>query len=109
MRRRDKRIEIYFNDDEMNKLDNDRRSIGLTRSEYLRALVLGNVVDRKNNQELLSSSIEIQKLTYVFEKLYTLLEEKGNVDLFFEANLLKYSKELGKIIEILNRKLEKEV
>lgn len=106
MRIRNKRIEIYFNDDEMEKLDNDRNIVGLTRSEYLRSLVLDNVIDKNNNQEILNASIEMQKLNYIFEKLYTRLEETGNVDLFLEANLCRHAKELETIIKKLNNKLE---
>lgn len=53
MRRRDKRIEIYFNDEELNKLDIDRENLGLSRSEYIRSLILKNVVNKKSNQELI--------------------------------------------------------
>ena len=55
MRRRDKRIEIYFNEEEINKLDTDREELGLSRSEYIRSLILKNVVNKKSNQELINS------------------------------------------------------
>ena len=52
MRRRDKRIEIYFNEDELDKLDKDRKELGLSRSEYIRILILGNKINKKNNTRL---------------------------------------------------------
>ncbi len=33
---RNKRIEIYLNEDELEKLDSDREKLGLSRSEYIR-------------------------------------------------------------------------
>ena len=53
MRKRNIRIEIYFNEDELKKLDSDREKLGLSRSEYIRGLIGRNVVDKKQNQELL--------------------------------------------------------
>ena len=52
MRKRNIRIEIYFNEDELKKLDSDREKLGLSRSEYIRGLIGRNVVDKKQNQEL---------------------------------------------------------
>ena len=51
MRKRNIRIEIYFNEDELKKLDSDREKLGLSRSEYIRGLIGRNVVDKKQNQE----------------------------------------------------------
>ena len=75
MRRRDKRIEIYFNDEELNKLDTDRENLGLSRSEYIRSLILKNVVNKKSNQELLNSIIELQKVNSNLEKLNSKKDE----------------------------------
>ena len=48
-RTRNKRIEIYFNDEEIEKLDKDCKSLGLSRSEYIRKLITSKIIDRKNN------------------------------------------------------------
>ena len=104
MRRRDKRIEIYFNDEELNKLDTDRENLGLSRSEYIRSLILKNVVNKKSNQELLNSIIELQKVNSNLEKLNSKKDEyeESFTNVMINASL----KDLEKIINKINNKLE---
>ena len=104
MRRRDKRIEIYFNDEELNKLDTDRENLGLSRSEYIRSLILKNVVNKKSNQELLNSIIELQKINSNLEKLNSKKDEyeESFTNVMINASL----KDLEKIINKINNKLE---
>lgn len=104
MRRRDKRIEIYFNDEELNKLDTDRENLGLSRSEYIRSLILKNVVNKKSNQELLNSIIELQKINSNLEKLNS---KKNEYEESFTNAMINASlKDLEKIINKMNNKLE---
>ena len=104
MRRRDKRIEIYFNEEEINKLDTDRENLGLSRSEYIRSLILKNVVNKKSNQELLNSIIELQKVNSNLEKLNSKKDEyeESFTNVMINASL----KDLEKIINKINNKLE---
>lgn len=104
MRRRDKRIEIYFNDEELNKLDNDRENLGLSRSEYIRSLILKNVVNKKSNQELLNSIIELQKVNSNLEKLNSKKDEYE--ESFTNAMINASLKDLEKIFNKINNKLE---
>lgn len=104
MRRRDKRIEIYFNDEELNKLDIDRENLGLSRSEYIRSLILKNVVNKKSNQELLNSIIELQKVNSNLEKLN--LKKDEYEESFTNAMINASLKDLEKIINKINNKLE---
>ncbi len=104
MRRRDKRIEIYFNDEELNKLDTDRENLGLSRSEYIRSLILKNVVNKKSNQELLNSIIELQKVNSNLEKLNSKKDEYE--ESFTNAMINASLKDLEKIINKINNKLE---
>lgn len=104
MRRRDKRIEIYFNDEELNKLDTDRENLGLSRSEYIRSLILKNVVNKKSNQELLNSIIELQKVNSNLEKLNSKKDEYE--ESFTNAMINASLKDLEKIINKMNNKLE---
>ena len=104
MRRRDKRIEIYFNDEELDKLDNDREELGLSRSEYIRSLILKNVVNKKSNQELLNSIIELQKVNSNLEKLNSKKDEYE--ESFTNAMINASLKDLEKIINKINNKLE---
>lgn len=104
MRRRDKRIEIYFTDEELNKLDTDRENLGLSRSEYIRSLILKNVVNKKSNQELLNSIIELQKVNSNLEKLNSKKDEYE--ESFTNAMINASLKDLEKIINKINNKLE---
>ena len=104
MRRRDKRIEIYFNDKELDKLDNDREELGLSRSEYIRSLILKNVVNKKSNQELLNSIIELQKVNSNLEKLNSKKDEYE--ESFTNVMINESLKDLEKIINKINNKLE---
>lgn len=104
MRRRDKRIEIYFNDEELNKLDTDRENLGLSRSEYIRSLILKNVVNKKSNQELLNSIIELQKVNSNLEKLNSKKDEYE--ESFTNAMINASLKDLEKIFNKINNKLE---
>ena len=104
MRRRDKRIEIYFNDEELNKLDTDRENLGLSRSEYIRSLILKNVVNKKSNQELLNSIIELQKVNSNLEKLNSKKDEYE--ESFTNAMINASLKDLEKIINKINNKLD---
>lgn len=104
MRRRDKRIEIYFNEEEINKLDTDRENLGLSRSEYIRSLILKNVVNKKSNQELLNSIIELQKVNSNLEKLNSKKDEYE--ESFTNAMINASLKDLEKIINKMNNKLE---
>ena len=104
MRRRDKRIEIYFNDEELNKLDTDRENLGLSRSKYIRSLILKNVVNKKSNQELLNSIIELQKVNSNLEKLNSKKDEYE--ESFTNAMINASLKDLEKIINKINNKLE---
>jgi hypothetical protein len=106
MRRRDKRIEIYFSEEELEKLDTDRAELGLSRSEYLRLLILGNVVNKKSNQEILNSILEIQKVNFNLEKINTKIEEYGEVDSFLTGVVKTSLEDLEKVIEKLNNKLD---
>ena len=105
MRRRDKRIEIYFNDDELEKLDKDRQELGLSRSEYIRILILGNKINKKNNQELLNSILEIQKIHSTLEKIDSKIVD-DEIDSFLK-NMIKTSMDdLEKIVNKLDNKLD---
>lgn len=106
MRRRDKRIEIYFSEEELNKLDTDRDELGLSRSEYLRLFIIGNVVNKKSNQEILNSILEIQKVNFNLEKINTKIEEYGEVDSFLTGVIKTSLEDLDKVIEKLNNKLD---
>ena len=104
MRRRDKRIEIYFNEEEINKLDTDREELGLSRSEYIRSLILKNVVNKKSNQELINSIIELQKVNSNLEKLNSKKDEYEKS--FTNAMINTTLKDLEKIINKIKNKLE---
>ena len=106
MRRRDKRIEIYFSEEELNKLDTDRDELGLSRSEYLRLFIIGNVVNKKSNQEILNSILEIQKVNFNLERINTKIEEYGEVDSFLTGFIKTSLEDLDKVIEKLNNKLD---
>lgn len=106
MRRRDKRIEIYFNEDELDKLDKDRQELGLSRSEYIRILILGNKIDKKNNQEILNSILEIQKLNSNLEKINSKIEEEGETDSFLKTMIKTSMEELDKAINKLDNRLD---
>ena len=106
MRRRDKRIEIYFNEDELDKLDKDRQELGLSRSEYIRILILGNKINKKNNQEILNSILEIQKLNSNLEKINSKIEEEGETDSFLKTVIRTSIEDLNKTINKLDNKLD---
>ena len=78
MRKRNIRIEIYFNEDELKKLDSDREKLGLSKSEDIRGLIERNVVDKKQNQELLNMFLEANKINSSINKLNALLEENDD-------------------------------
>lgn len=106
MRRRDKRIEIYFSEEELDKLDKDRQELGLSRSEYIRILILGNKIDKKNNQEILNSILEIQKLNSNLEKINSKIEEEGETDSFLKTMIKTSMEELDKAINKLDNRLD---
>ena len=106
MRRRDKRIEIYFNEDELDKLDRDRQKLGLSRSEYIRILILENKIDKKSNQEILNSILEIQKLISNLEKINSKIEEDGETDYFLKSMIWTSIKDLDKAINRLDNRLD---
>ena len=106
MRRRDKRIEIYFNEDELDKLDKDRQELGLSRSEYIRILILENKIDKKSNQEILNSILEIQKLISNLEKINSKIEEDGETDYFLKSMIWTSIKDLDKAINRLDNRLD---
>lgn len=106
MRRRDKRIEIYFNEEELEKLDRDRQELGLSRSEYIRALINGNKINKKNNKEILNSILEIQKINFNLEKINSKIEEDGEVDSFLESIIKTSINDLNKEIKKLDNKID---
>ena len=105
MRRRDKRIEIYFNDDELDKLDKDRQELGLSRSEYIRILILGNKINKKNNQEILNSILEIQKINSTLEKIDSKIVD-DEIDSFLKSMIKTSIDDLEKIVNKLDNKLD---
>ncbi len=106
MRRRDKRIEIYFNDEELNKLDTDREELGLSRSEYLRLLVLGNVINKKSNKEILNTILELQNIKDYLKKIDTQIEKDEEVNPFIQTVLKDSLNNLNNTMEKLNTKIE---
>ena len=106
MRRRDKRIEIYFNEDELDKLDRDRQKLGLSSSVYIRILILENKIDKKSNQEILNSILEIQKLISNLEKINSKIEEDGETDYFLKSMIWTSIKDLDKAINRLDNRLD---
>ena len=104
MRRRDKRIEIYFNEDELDKLDKDRQELGLSKSEYIRILILGNRINKKNNQEILNSVLEIQKINSTLEKIDSKID--GELDSFLKSMIKTSMDDLEKIMNKLYNKLD---
>lgn len=105
MRRRDKRIEIYFNEDELDKLDKDRKELGLSRSEYIRILILGNKINKKNNQEILNSILEIQKINSTLEKIDSKIVD-DEIDSFLKSMIKTSMDDLEKIVNKLDNKLD---
>ena len=105
MRRRDKRIEIYFNEDELDKLDKDRKELGLSRSEYIRILILGNKINKKNNQEILNSILEIQKINSTLEKIDSKIVD-DEIDSFLKSMIKTSIDDLEKIVNKLDNKLD---
>ena len=101
-RTRNKEVKIFFNDDEFNKLTDDCNALKLSKSEYIRALVNSNIVNVKNNQEILNSILEIYKLNSKLEKLNTNLE---NEDINgYELIIKNILDETNKIIKDLKTK-----
>lgn len=105
MRRRDKRIEIYFNDDELDKLDRDRQELGLSRSEYIRILILGNKINKKNNQEILNAIMEIQKINTTLEKIDSKIID-GEIDSFLKGMIKISMNDLENVVNKLDSKLD---
>lgn len=105
MRRRDKRIEIYFNDDELDKLDRDRQELGLSRSEYIRILILGNKINKKNNQEILNAIMEIQKINTTLEKIDSKIID-GEIDSFLKGMIKTSMNDLENVVNKLDSKLD---
>lgn len=103
-RTRNKRIEIYFNEEELEKLDKDSKQIGLTRSEYIRGLIKANVVNKNNNKEILNSILEIQNMKNKLEQLNTKLEQENLYD--FELIIKTILNESIQIINKLKLKLD---
>lgn len=101
-RTRNKRIEIYFNEEELEKLDKDSKQIGLTRSEYIRGLIKANVVN--NNKEILNSILEVQNMKNKLEQLNTKLEQENLYD--FELIIKTILNESNQIINKLKSKLD---
>ena len=104
MRRRDKRIEIYFNEDELDKLDRDRQELGLSRSEYIRILILGNKINKKNNQEILNAILEIQKINLTLEKIDSKIDDE--LDSFLKSMIKTSMNDLEKAVSKLDNKLD---
>lgn len=104
MRRRDKRIEIYFNEDELDKLDRDRQELGLSRSEYIRILILGNKINKKNNQEILNAILEIQKINLTLEKIDSKIDDE--IDSFLKSIIKTSMDDLEKAVSKLDNKLD---
>ena len=105
MRRRDKRIEIYFNENELDKLDKDRKELGLSRSEYIRILILGNKINKKNNQEILNSILEIQKINSTLEKIDSKIVD-DEIDSFLKSMIKTSIDDLENIVNKLDNKLD---
>lgn len=105
MRRRDKRIEIYFSEEELEKLDTDRDELGLSRSEYIRILILGNKINKKNNQEILNSILEIQKINSTLEKIDSKIVD-DEIDSFLKSMIKTSMDDLEKIVNKLDNQLD---
>lgn len=105
MRKRSIRIEIYFNEDELEKLDSDREKLGLSRSEYIRGLIGKKVVDKKQNQELLNMFLEANKINSSINKLNELLEENDNAIPFVSSQTKVSLDQLNNILNKINNKL----
>lgn len=103
-RTRNKRIEIYFNEEELEKLDKDSKQIGLTRSEYIRGLINANVINKNNNKEILNSILEIQNMKNRLEQLNTKLEQEDIFD--FEIIIKSILNESNQIVNKLKLKLD---
>ncbi len=106
MRRRDKRIEIYFNDEELNKLDNDREELGLSRSEYIRLLILGNKINKKNNKEILNATLELQNVKDYLKKIDSQIEKDGEINSYVQVVIKESLNNLNSTIDKLNNKIE---
>ena len=106
MRRRDKRIEIYFNDEELYKLDNDREELGLSRSEYIRLLILGNKINKKNNKEILNATLELQNVKDYLKKIDSQIENDGEINSYVQVVIKDSLNNLNKTMEKLNNKIE---
>ena len=106
MRRRDKRIEIYFNDEELDKLDNDREELGLSRSEYIRLLILGNKINKKNNKEILNATLELQNVKDYLKKIDSQIEKDGEINSYVQVVIKESLNNLNSTIDKLNNKIE---
>ena len=106
-RTRNKRIEIYFNDEEIEKLDKDCKSLGLSRSEYIRELITSKIIDRKNNQDIINSIFEIKKTENILDKINSKLDSKEYYALSVYLN--KTLKEINDVLIKLKNKLDQEV
>lgn len=103
-RTRNKRIEIYFNDEEIEKLDKDCKSLGLSRSEYIRELITSKIIDRKNNQDIINSIFEIKKTENILDKINSKLDSKEYYALSVYLN--KILKEINDMLIKLKNKLD---
>ena len=103
-RTRNKRIEIYFNDEELDKLDKDCKSLGLSRSEYIRGLINSKIIDRKNNQDIINFIFEIKKTENILDKINSKLDLKEYAALSVYLN--KTLKEINYVLVKLKNKLD---
>ena len=90
MRKRNIRIEIYFNEDELKKLDSDREKLGLSRSEYIRGLIGRN---------------EANKINSNINRLNELLEENDDAIPFVSSQAKVSLEQLNNILNKINNKL----
>lgn len=103
-RTRNKRIEIYFNDEELDKLDKDCKSLGLSRLEYIRGLINSKIIDRKNNQDIINFIFEIKKTENILDKINSKLDLKEYAALSVYLN--KTLKEINDVLVKLKNKLD---
>ena len=106
MRKRDKRVEIYFNEDELNKLDKDRKDVGMTRTEYIRLLIIGNVINKKNNEEILNIILELYSVKEYLRRINNEIDSKKPFNSFTETIIKLSIEDLNKVIKKLNDKLD---
>ena len=99
-------FEFVLTDKQKQHLINKSNEINSSGAEYIRLLILGNKINKKNNKEILNATLELQNVKDYLKKIDSQIEKDGEINSYVQVVIKESLNNLNSTIDKLNNKIE---